>query len=138
MTDARIAFAHEAELQLLAETDPAAVGAAVTTALCGHWEHEGPCRWPHNNDIELAESFASFRTLFVAPATDEDRVELESSAVCEMGMAGPCFGRSRGKSQLLGKRWRGGWPRRLRRRRLYDRLAQAHESRWPCKERAAR
>jgi len=74
MTDARIAFAHEAKLQLQAETDPAAVGAAVTTALCGHWEHEEPCRWPHNNDIELAESFASFRTLFVAPATDEDRV----------------------------------------------------------------
>jgi hypothetical protein len=27
--------------------DTAAPGGAVTTALCGHWEHDGPCRWPH-------------------------------------------------------------------------------------------
>ena len=70
----RGAFAHEAVLQLDAGTDPAAVGAAVTTALCGHWEHEGPCRWPHNNHIELAARVATFRTLFVAPVADEDRI----------------------------------------------------------------
>ena len=74
MTNARVAFVHEAELQLLDGTDPASVGAAVTTALCGHWEHEGPCRWPHNNDIELSDSAANFRTLFVAPSTEEDDV----------------------------------------------------------------
>jgi hypothetical protein len=74
MGDARGAFVHEAELQLDAATDPAAVGAAVTTALCGHWDHEGPCRWPHNNRIEPAGAVASFRTLFVAPAADEDRI----------------------------------------------------------------
>ena len=74
MTDVRFAFVHEAELRLRAGTDPAAVGAAVTTALCGHWEHEGPCRWPHNNDIQLVDAVASFRTLFVASATDEDQV----------------------------------------------------------------
>jgi hypothetical protein len=28
----------------------AALGGAVTVALCGHWEHEGPCRWPHRTD----------------------------------------------------------------------------------------
>lgn len=28
--------------------DPAALGGAVTRELCGHWEHEGPCRWPHH------------------------------------------------------------------------------------------
>jgi hypothetical protein len=74
MTDARVAFVHEAELQLHNGTDPAAVGAAVTTELCGHSEHEGPCRWPHNNDIELSDHFANFRTLFVAPSTEEDDV----------------------------------------------------------------
>ncbi len=74
MTGARVAFIHEAELQLHDGTDPAAVGAAATTALCGHWEHEGPCRWPHNNDIELSDSVANFRTLFVATATEEDDV----------------------------------------------------------------
>jgi len=71
MANARVAFAHEAELQLDDETDPAAVGAAVTAALCGHWEHEGPCRWPHNNHIKLREPVANFRTIFVAPAVEE-------------------------------------------------------------------
>ena len=33
-----------ARLALAPGTDPAAVGAAVTTELCGHWEHEPPCR----------------------------------------------------------------------------------------------
>jgi hypothetical protein len=62
-------------LQLDGGTEPAAVGAAVTTALCGHWQHEGPCRWPHNNDIQLVDvAVASFRTLFVAPAIDEHQV----------------------------------------------------------------
>ena len=50
------------------------MGAAVTTALCGHWEHEGPCRWPHNNAIEATDAEASFRTLFVASAADEAEV----------------------------------------------------------------
>lgn len=74
MPDARLAFVHEAELRLESGTDPAAVGAAVTTALCGHWEHEGTCRWPHNNSTETSDSVAAFRTLFVASATDEDEV----------------------------------------------------------------
>jgi len=74
MTEARVAFAHEARLELRHGTDPAAVGAAVTTALCGHWEHEGPCRWPHNNEIDVDDSGALFRTVFVAPPSDEDQV----------------------------------------------------------------
>jgi hypothetical protein len=28
-------------------SDERALGGAVTVALCGHWEHEGECRWPH-------------------------------------------------------------------------------------------
>ena len=63
-------YAHEAELELVAGVDPAAVGAQVTVALCGHWEHEGPCRWPHNNDF----AGGVFRTLFVAPPADEAEV----------------------------------------------------------------
>jgi hypothetical protein len=63
----------EAKLTLAAGVDPAAVGAAVTTELCGHWEHEGGCRWPHNNKISAddASGRASFRTLFLAPAHEE-------------------------------------------------------------------
>ena len=70
MADTRMPFVHEAELRLEPEADPGAVGAAVTTALCGHWEHDGPCRWPHNNAIEGS----IFRTLFVAPDAEEEEV----------------------------------------------------------------
>ena len=31
--------------------DSRAPGGAVTVALCGHWDHEGECRWPHLSTI---------------------------------------------------------------------------------------
>ena len=46
----------------------------MTTELCGHWEHEGPCRWPHNNQIEQVEENFTFRTLFIAPSKEEHDV----------------------------------------------------------------
>lgn len=61
---------HEAEVVLAADTDPRAIGGAVTVALCGHWDHEGPCRWPHNNEI----AGRRFRTLFVCEADEEPHV----------------------------------------------------------------
>ena len=63
-------YVHEATVVLGEGTDPAAVGAAVTVALCGHWDHEGPCRWPHNNQIHDTR----FRTIFIATADDEPEV----------------------------------------------------------------
>ena len=78
MTAAR-AFVVEAELALGDELDPAAVGAAVTVELCGHWEHEGPCRWPHNSAIDVKRAPARFRRMFVAndaeAAIVRDRIE---------------------------------------------------------------
>src|SRR5919202_4298744 len=62
----RQAFVHEALLQVEAGIDPRSIGAAVTIALCGHYEQEGVCRWPHNNDICTDTSPARFRTLFVS------------------------------------------------------------------------
>ena len=73
-TEARTAYAHQARLRLVPDVDPAEVGAAVTTALCGHWGHDGPCRWPHNNDIRTAAGVAEFRTVFVAPPAEETEV----------------------------------------------------------------
>jgi hypothetical protein len=61
------AYVHQAEVALAEGTDPAAVGAMVTIALCGHWEHDGPCRWPHQNKIDGAQ----FRTVFIAAPEDE-------------------------------------------------------------------
>jgi hypothetical protein len=82
MRPARVPFVHEADLQLEPATRLETVGAAVTTALCGQSDHEGPCRWPHNNAIDAAASgSASFRTLFVAPPGDEREIRnrIESS-----------------------------------------------------------
>ena len=47
-------FAHRLQLRVAdLHGDPAALGAAVTVELCGHWEHEGPCRWPHHTSTDL-------------------------------------------------------------------------------------
>lgn len=54
--------------------DPAEPGAAVTVPLCGHWEHQGPYRWPHNSEIDAAREPAPFRTIFAADASGEDAV----------------------------------------------------------------
>ena len=47
-------FVHEATVELADGADPRALGGAITVALCGHWEHEPPCRWPHHTDITAA------------------------------------------------------------------------------------
>lgn len=68
------AFVAEAEISLNEGCDPAAVGAVVTVELCGHWEHEGACRWPHNSAIWADRDPARFRTLFVADPAEENHV----------------------------------------------------------------
>ena len=67
--DVRV-WVHEARIDVAPTTDPAAIGAAVTVALCGHWEHEGPCRWPHNNQYDAGY----YRTIFVCTTFDEPAV----------------------------------------------------------------
>ncbi len=75
MSAAGEVFVQEAELLLADDTDPAAPGAAVTVALCGYWDHQGPCRWPHNNAITTdGGGTARFRTLFVADGAEEQAV----------------------------------------------------------------
>ena len=73
MSDQRPAVI-EAELELHPGCDPAAVGAAVTAELCGHWDHPPPCRWPHNNAIDAASDPVRLRTLFVAPVGEAPEV----------------------------------------------------------------
>ncbi len=53
----------EAQLDLTEGTDPAAVGATVSDELCGSWDHDGPCRWPHRNEIDAATAPARYRTV---------------------------------------------------------------------------
>jgi len=73
----RSTYVFRAELRLDDATDPRAPGGAVTTALCGHWEHEGACRWPHNNAIDPASAPAHFRTVFVADDADAEAVHAQ-------------------------------------------------------------
>jgi hypothetical protein len=75
------ALVIEAELELDVGLDPAAVGAAVTVELCGHWEHDGPCRWPHNSAIDAGRHPVGFRTLFVADDAEAEAVRLRVEAV---------------------------------------------------------
>lgn len=79
------AFVLEAALVLDAGSDPASAGAVVTTELCGHWEHEGPCYWPHNSAIDAAREPALFRTLFVADPPDEPTVRRRIEHSLEQG-----------------------------------------------------
>ena len=67
----REAFAHEATVTMDAGSDVNALGAAVTTALCGHWQHEPPCPLsPHHSQARrLAGDSVYLRVLF---ATEPD------------------------------------------------------------------
>jgi hypothetical protein len=71
MTQERLdALVHEATLDLEPGTDPRAPGGAVTVALCGHWEHECACRWPHHTSISDMGSERVVRTVFVAARSE--------------------------------------------------------------------
>ncbi len=77
---------HEAVVRLAPNTDPRAVGAAVTIELCGSVDHDGPCRWPNNHDIDVPPSGAAvFRTLFVAPEADVEEVHARVSSALGSG-----------------------------------------------------
>ena len=63
----RQAFASEAVLSMDPEADIRAPGAAVTQALCGHWEHPPPCPLaPHHTTAERDGDGLRVRVLFVA------------------------------------------------------------------------
>jgi hypothetical protein len=72
-------FVHEATLAPAGEFDDRAPGGAITVALCGHWEHEGSCRWPHYTYAERVGKAVRIRTLFACDSEDErdvrDRIE---------------------------------------------------------------
>jgi len=71
----RVAFVHQAVLELAPGADQQAPGAAVTVELCGHWDHDGPCRWPHHtaSDPQSGERLA-IRTVFVSDPAEEPDV----------------------------------------------------------------
>lgn len=77
-------------VRLDAGGDPRALGGAVTVALCGHWEHEGECRWPHlTMTHERAGALVVTVDATCAPE-DEDEVRRRVRAALAAGeLTGP-------------------------------------------------
>ena len=60
---------------MTADGDARAPGAAITVALCGHWEHEPPCPLaPHHTSAERSGDEIRLRVLFAAEPTAEAEV----------------------------------------------------------------
>jgi hypothetical protein len=92
----RSGFAHEALIELVPGADEQAPGAAVTVALCGHWEHEGTCRWPHNSSVDIrAGQSLRLRVVFACTAEDEPAVRQLIGAALDHGRVGAEPGTSR-------------------------------------------
>jgi hypothetical protein len=71
----REAFAHDAVVAMDPQDDDRAPGAAITVALCGHWEHEPPCPLaPHHTAARRDGDLVRLRILFAAAADDEPEV----------------------------------------------------------------
>lgn len=71
----REAFAHDATVKLAPGGDGGAPGAAITVALCGHWEHEPPCPLaPHHTCAERTGDELRLRTLFAVERELENKV----------------------------------------------------------------
>lgn len=72
------------------EGDPAALGGAVTVALCGHWEHDGPCRWEHVTSPEADGDAVVVTVSFDAGPDDEQQVrELIRTVLAAGSLVGP-------------------------------------------------
>jgi hypothetical protein len=87
----RHAFAHEAVLDMAPAADLGAPGAAVTVALCGHWNHERPCPLaPHHSSAERVGDQVRVRVLFAAEPEMEDAIrERIERALSEGRLNGP-------------------------------------------------
>jgi hypothetical protein len=71
----RQAFVQEAVLLMEPHADVRAPGAAVTVALCGHWDHEPPCPLaPHHVSAADDDGELRVRILFAAEPDKEDEV----------------------------------------------------------------
>ena len=82
----REGFAHDATVVVAPDGDPDAVGAAITIALCGHWEHDPPCRWPHVTEVVArTDETVTIRTLFACEPGEAVAVRARISAALETG-----------------------------------------------------
>jgi hypothetical protein len=70
--------------------DVAALGGGVTVALCGHWEHDGPCRWEHFTSSDIVDAAVVVTVHFDAPVNEEQQVrDLVRAALGTGSLVGP-------------------------------------------------
>jgi hypothetical protein len=92
----RHAFAHNAELVMPATTDDGAPGAAITVALCGHWEHQPPCPLaPHHTRADRDGDTVRIRTLFAAEPAQAEEVRRRIEQALRAGELVPPAGTGR-------------------------------------------
>src|SRR4051812_35849310 len=87
----RTAWAVDATLQLEPDADRGAPGAAITVALCGAWQHPGPCPLAaHHTAVLRGRNELRLRVLLASEATDRQEVWRRLRAALDSGvMAGP-------------------------------------------------
>jgi hypothetical protein len=87
----REAYVHDAVVTMEAGGDARAPGAAITVALCGHWDHEPPCPLaPHSTDAQRCGDQVRLRVLFAAEPTAEAEVRRRiEAALSGPGLTGP-------------------------------------------------
>ncbi|MFE1443536.1 hypothetical protein [Streptomyces sp. NPDC058739] len=82
----RRAFVHEAVVLMAADGDARAPGAAITVALCGHWQHEPPCPLaPHHPSARRHGGEVRLRVLFAAAPAAEAEVRRRIEAALSRG-----------------------------------------------------
>src|SRR5579875_393452 len=86
----RQAFVHDAVVTL-ADGDVRSPGAAITRALCGHWDHEPPCPLaPHHTGVQRHGDEVRLRVLFAADPTAEAEVRGRiEAALNQASLTGP-------------------------------------------------
>lgn len=76
---------------MASDADTAAPGAAITMALCGHWQHEPPCPLAaHHTRAERINGEVRLRTLFATEPDLEAAVRHRIDSALSLGeLAGP-------------------------------------------------
>jgi hypothetical protein len=89
----RVPFSHRCEYRIRLEpgSDDRAPGGAVTVALCGHWDHDGRCRWPHLSTITPdIDGYQRLVVEFDAPENEVVKIKaLIDPAVTHGELTGP-------------------------------------------------
>ena len=87
----RQAYAHDAVVAMQPDGSPNALGGAITVALCGDWDHPGPCPLaPHYVTTLPDAETVTLRILFATEPANERRVRaLIGEALAAGQLTGP-------------------------------------------------